>query len=160
MRCMHDRAAARSHLLRIGRYSERNYMYVTTAVTHKRKPILRELKVGRILVNSLRFQHSEQRAFTLAYVVMPDHFHWLLQLGASKSLAEVMHSVKSYSSNQIGQVTGNQAQRVWQAGFHDHAIRRDETLVNVARYIVDDPLRAGLVHDLGDFPFRDTLWTV
>lgn len=47
---------------------------------------------------------------------------------------------------------------VWQRGFHDHALRREEDLRAVACYIVGNPLRAGLVQHVGDYPLWDTIW--
>src|SRR3989344_3545810 len=47
---------------------------------------------------------------------------------------------------------------LWQHGFHDRAIRRDEDLPAVARYIVANPLRAGLVEKIGDYPLWDAVW--
>lgn len=46
----------------------------------------------------------------------------------------------------------------WQPAFHDHALRKDEDRINVARYIVANPLRAGLVERLGDYPHWDSIW--
>ena len=48
--------------------------------------------------------------------------------------------------------------KIWQDGFHDHAIRSDEALINVARYIVANPLRANLVRELGMYPYWDSVW--
>jgi REP element-mobilizing transposase RayT len=47
---------------------------------------------------------------------------------------------------------------VWQNGFHDHALRQEEDLAEVARYIVANPLRAGLVERLGDYPHWHAIW--
>ncbi len=47
---------------------------------------------------------------------------------------------------------------LWQKGFHDRALRREEDLVTVARYVVANPLRAGLVEKLGDYPLWDAIW--
>jgi putative transposase len=47
---------------------------------------------------------------------------------------------------------------VWQRGFYDRAIRKEEDLLAVARYIVANPLRAGLVSQLSDYPFWDAVW--
>jgi hypothetical protein len=44
---------------------------------------------------------------------------------------------------------------VWQTGYHDHALRREEDIVQVSRYVVANPLRAGLVELLGDYPLWD-----
>jgi len=40
----------------------------------------------------------------------------------------------------------------------DHALRTDENLLNVARYIIANPLRAGLVTRIGDYPLWDSIW--
>jgi hypothetical protein len=48
--------------------------------------------------------------------------------------------------------------RVWQDGFFDHAVRRDEDVRTIARYIVSNPLRAGLVSNLGDYALWDACW--
>ncbi|OGS93525.1 MAG: hypothetical protein A3K04_03850 [Gallionellales bacterium RBG_16_56_9] len=68
-----------------------------------------------------------------------------------------MRSVKGSSSRQINQLRGTN-QPIWQNGHHDHALREDEDVVHVARYIVANPLRAGLVKKIGDYPFRDAKW--
>jgi hypothetical protein len=51
-----------------------------------------------------------------------------------------------------------QASLVWDRGFHDHALRRDEDMRNVARYIVANPLRAGLVGNVLDYPYWNCVW--
>ena len=47
---------------------------------------------------------------------------------------------------------------LWQRGYHDRALRRDEDLKAAARYIVMNPLRAGLVKRPGDYPLWDAVW--
>ena len=47
---------------------------------------------------------------------------------------------------------------MWQAAFHDHALRKEENLHEIARYIVANPLRAGLVSSLAEYPHWDAVW--
>jgi hypothetical protein len=47
---------------------------------------------------------------------------------------------------------------LWDVGFHDHALRSDESVIHAARYIVANPVRAGLVKRVGDYPFWDAIW--
>ncbi|MFC5526621.1 transposase [Rhodanobacter ginsengisoli] len=49
--------------------------------------------------------------------------------------------------------------RLWEKGFHDHALRRDESVEKAARYIIANPVRAGLVRDPMDYPYWDA-WFV
>lgn len=95
-------------------------------------------------------------AETLAWVLMPDHLHWLVRL-QDLGLSELMRRVKSRSSYAIKRATELEG-RVWQSGYHDRALRRDEDLLSVARYVVANPLRAGLVNRLGDYPHWDAVW--
>jgi REP element-mobilizing transposase RayT len=94
---------------------------------------------------------------TLAFVVMPDHIHWLVQTGEQRTLAESVCVVKSAAARQINALLGS-LNRIWQRGYYDRAIRKDDDLVEVARYIVNNPVRAGLVRSVGDYPHWDAAW--
>ncbi|EJM50225.1 REP-associated tyrosine transposase [Pseudomonas sp. GM48] len=145
-----------SHRLRIGRYAEQNRIYLLTANTIKREPVFRDYPLGRLVVHQFRQAQSEGFAESLAWVVMPDHFHWLIQLNKG-SLSQLMCQTKSLSTRAINSATGRTGS-LWQQSFHDHALRKEEDLVKLARYVVANPLRAGLVQKLGDYPLWDAIW--
>ena|SRR5690242_2443060 len=44
------------------------------------------------------------------------------------------------------------------AGYHDRALRREEDVVATARYVVMNPVRAGLVSRIGDYPHWNAIW--
>ncbi|MDZ7805397.1 REP-associated tyrosine transposase [Thiohalophilus sp.] len=124
------------HRLRIGRRSETDRIYLITTVTEQRQPVFRDLFLGRLLVKTLK--DNQNNATTLAYVVMPDHLHWLMQLGHRHPLCTVVSNIKSNSARCIN-LQLNRSGRLWQPGFHDHALRREEDLRNTARYVIADP---------------------
>lgn len=93
----------------------------------------------------------------LAWVLMPDHAHWLLQLGESKSLQKVVESLKAFSAFAANAAL-TRCGPVWSRAYHDHAVQRDEDLLTVARYIVANPLRADLVQSIGDYPYWNTIY--
>jgi len=97
--------------------------------------------------------HSE----TLAFVLMPDHLHWLLQLTGDRSLSGCVNTVKSFATRTINGISGRQG-RLWQKGFYDRAIRREEDLVGIARYIVANPVRAGIARSVREYPHWDAIW--
>jgi REP element-mobilizing transposase RayT len=103
------------------------------------------------LVNEFRRAEQQGLALSLAWVVMPDHFHWLVELKCG-TLASLMKQVKASSSREINRG------RLWQQGYHDKAVRREEDIRGLARYIVANPLRAGLVTHIGDYPLWDAAW--
>ena len=142
------------HKLRKGRVSIQNQVYLVTFVTEGRKHRFTNLQCGRLMVNTLM---DSTRVKTLAFVVMPDHVHWLIQLLDESSLSKALHRVKSVSANRLNRYLKRKG-RFWQSGFHDHALRREEDIKGAARYIIANPLRAGLVSNVRDYPHWDAIW--
>jgi REP element-mobilizing transposase RayT len=145
-----------SNRLRIGRYAESSRIYLLTINTRDREPIFKDFSLGRGVVNQLRCAQDQGFANSLAWVVMPDHFHWLIELRQG-SLGGLVQRTKSLSTKAVKLSTGRTTS-LWQRGFHDRALRREEDLVKMARYVVANPLRAGLVEKLGDYPLWDAIW--
>ncbi|WP_416770498.1 REP-associated tyrosine transposase [Pseudomonas sp. RHF3.3-3] len=142
--------------LRTGRYSEPGRIYLLTAVLSDREPLFSKFHLGRLLVRSFRTAQEEHASLSLAWVVMPDHFHWLVELQKA-SLGELMGKTKSRTALAVNRRM-QRAGALWQKGFHDRALRREEDLRAAARYIVANPLRAGLVERIGDYPLWDAVW--
>jgi putative transposase len=143
-----------AHRLRKGRYSASGQIYLITTVTINRQPFFADWHCGRQVVRTLR--EHEQQATTLAFVVMPDHLHWLMQLKQG-NLPRLMQQVKATSAWHINQALARTGP-LWQHGYHDHALRKEEDLASIAPYIVANPLRAGLVRQIGDYPLWDAVW--
>lgn len=137
--------------LRKGRRSIVGQIYHVTTTTKAREPVFERFDLARGVVRSLRFADDQGWVNSLAFVVMPDHVHWLFELVGEKSLSGLVWSLKRQSARVAGA-------SIWQSGFHDHALRREEDIVAVARYIVANPLRAGLVESIGDYPHWDAVW--
>jgi putative transposase len=142
--------------LRRGRYSDVNRPYLITTVTHDRVPLFKDFDIARLLIRELCSTSSELKIESLAWVVMPDHLHWLFKLRHTL-LSEVVRRAKGKSAYAINNHRGHH-QKIWQKGFHDHAISKHEDTRAVARYIIANPLRAGLVDNIGDYPFWDAIW--
>ncbi|WP_295436555.1 transposase [uncultured Thiodictyon sp.] len=143
--------------LRKGRVSERGRAYHLRASLADNRPLFTDFQLGREVVQAMRALHERGEVESLAFVVMPTHLHWLVVLTADRGLDEVMQSLKGAAARRINQRLGRTGV-LWQDGYFDHALRRDEDLRAVARYIVGNPLRAGLVQHLGDYPLWDAKW--
>ena len=137
--------------LRLGRHSEAEQIYLLTLVVRNRSAAFGSFAAARLVVRTMHQASVASVAETLAFVVMPDHVHWLLRLLEAVSLGEAVRRLKA-------KVSLAQGYPVWQRGFHDHALRREEDLVSVARYVVANPVRAGLVRHIGDYPHWDAVW--
>ena len=142
--------------LRIGRFSEPGRIYLITAVVHQRQPFFADWRLGRLVVKQLREAQEDGWADFLTWVVMPDHVHCLLQL-RDRTLAEVMCRIKARSSRAVNLALRRQG-RLWQKGYHDRAVRKEEDLKDLARYVILNPVRAGLVTRVHDYPLWDACW--
>ena len=143
--------------LRIGRVSKPGNSYLITCVVKDRLPIFKDFHTGRMLVSELKRLHDSGTANSLAWVVMPDHVHWLFELKAG-SLATLVQSLKGRSSFEINKAYGIKA-LTWQKGYYDKGIRSEKDLIETARYVIANPIRAGLVEREGDYPLWDSVWT-
>lgn len=88
---------------------------------------------------------------------MPDHLHWLVQLNDG-TLADLLRHYKSRSAMTINRLRDTPRKPVWHAGFYDRAVRDGEDVRQIARYIVANPIRAGLSPTAGDYSHWDAMW--
>lgn len=137
--------------LRTGRVSQPQQIYLVTVVTQAREPLFARHECAALAARCFYDGTVARYAGTLAFVVMPDHVHWLMQLKERASLSEAVRLYKAKVSLLLGQ-------HAWQSGFHDHALRAEENLAEVARYIVANPLRAGLCDKIGNYPYWNAIW--
>ncbi len=125
-----DRFKGRCKDLRKGRYSENGRIYLVTTVTCQREKVFSNFYLGRIVVRSMLQQEQQDRVNNLAFVVMPDHLHWLLCLKNDWTIAKVMQNVKGSSAFLIQKFLREQygadvSRSLWQAGYYDHALRKE-----------------------------------
>jgi REP element-mobilizing transposase RayT len=142
--------------LRAGRVSLHGQIYLVTTTTLDRQARFTDAEAASLLCRYLSVPGSFLDARLLAWVLMPDHWHGLIELQRS-SLHSVMRRFKSASARQINRQCGQRG-RLWANGFHDHALRAEEDLLGCARYLVLNPVRAGLVKRVGDYPYWNAIW--
>ena len=149
---------AHSRDLRKGRVSEQGRIYPVRASVEGRRPLFRDFSLGREVVRSLRFLHERGDVQSLAFVVMPDHLHWLFELSGERGLDGVMRSLKRHTARVINRQLGATGTSLWQPGYFEWAMRAEEDIRTLARYIVANPLRARLCENVSDYPLRDVIW--
>jgi putative transposase len=143
--------------LRRGRHSRIGQVYLVTFVTWRRTPLFIDEASAIACIRSLVDPRNWQKSRLLAWVLMPDHWHGLVEIGEGDGLSSLVRRIKACSAGEVArQVTGTG--RIWQAGFHDHAMREEEDLVHLARYVVLNPVRAGLVRRVSEYPYWDAIW--
>jgi REP element-mobilizing transposase RayT len=140
----------------MGRFSEPGRPYLITTVTRDRWPLLGDWLAGRACARVLHEAPADTPVSPLAWVIMPDHVHWLFVLEAG-SLSAAVRRFKSRSARAVNDAAGRSGP-LWQAGYHDRAVRREEDLRALARYVIANPLRAGLCRHVCEYPFWDAIW--
>jgi putative transposase len=141
--------------LRRGRISNPGHAYLVTTVVKGREPLFANWTAASV---ACRIWNQELNGSQfLAWVLMPDHFHGVLQLGEQTSLSDVMQRYKGRVAATVNRQLARSGP-LWQDGFHDHALRREEDLRQIAWYIVENPLRAGLTSTLGNYPYWNLDW--
>ena len=143
--------------LRKGRHSLPGHAYHVTVTTVGREGVFADFDCARVASASFECQALLGDATLLAWVLMPDHVHWLVQLGQQDSLGGLISRMKSASARNVNHVCGRSG-ALWSRAFHDHAIRSEESLEQVAAYIIANPLRAKLATDIGNYPFWNSAW--
>ncbi len=135
------------------------YRYFLTFCTHSRRQTFFD---GDIVAETLvHFRKTaEQEAFAiLAYCLMPDHAHLLVE-GRTEG-ADLRRFVKLAKQRSGAAYSIKTGKPLWQEGYHDHALRKDEDIKDVARYILENPVRAALVSHAGDYPYSGSdAWTI
>jgi REP element-mobilizing transposase RayT len=145
-----------SKSLRIGRHSQSNGIYFITLTTDQRLPWFTEFDLACNVARALHEKPLILNSETLCWVVMPDHVHILLQLREA-SLHDAIHRFKGRSALRLNSAIGRKG-RFWQPGFYDHALRKEDDMLGIARYIIANPIRAGLSRKYGSYPFWDAKW--
>jgi REP element-mobilizing transposase RayT len=143
--------------LRQGRASTPGQIYLVTFVTDQRRALFLNADMARLVASVVPEQATWKHSRLLAWVLMPDHWHGLIELGESDTLPGVVCRLNANTSRRVRlefQGTGP----VWASAFHDRALRRDEHLLSAARYLVLNPVRAGLVTRVGDYSYWNAIW--
>jgi REP element-mobilizing transposase RayT len=143
--------------LRKGRVSLPNHAYLITTTTLDRHHFFDEFHAGCAAARCFENHKVLGDARMLAWVLMPDHAHWLVHLGTQDNLSGIVNRLKS-SSSRLANRALNRRGTLWEAAYHDHGLRPGEDLQNIARYIITNPLRAELVQRIGDYPFWNAVW--
>jgi REP element-mobilizing transposase RayT len=85
---------------------------------------------------------------------MPEHLHTVIK-GQSEG-ADTWKAICRFKQR-TGYWLSKNSTAIWQPDFYDHIIRRDESFANHIRYIVNNPVRRGLVENWDEYPFTGSI---
>jgi REP element-mobilizing transposase RayT len=108
-------------------------------------------QVARMVQNSLlKFDGVRYRLF--AWVVMPNHVHSLLTRFEEFELSDILHSLKSFTSHEANKILHRRGQ-FWIEDYFDRYIRDQKHFEKTIKYIENNPVKAGLCIEPGDWPY-------
>ena len=127
------------------------YRYFLTFCTLDRREIFRDPRVARMTLLQFRRTARSEGFALLAYCLMPDHAHLLVE---GRTASADFRKFAKRAKQSSGQVYAHGHKRsLWQEGFYERVLRSDTDLREVARYIIWNPVRAGLSPTPADYPF-------
>jgi valyl-tRNA synthetase len=103
----------------------------------------------RLILDSLQHRHGDSCTL-LAAVVMPDHAHAIVKLNEGEDLAEWMSGMKRFTARAINERLGRSGS-IWQDEHFDRIVRTEHELADHLNYILDNPVKAGLVEKRSDW---------
>ena len=109
---------------------------------------LREAGVAQCVADAI--QQGAGGSYTLhAWVVMPNHVHLLIT--PRTGVTELLRQLKGYTARQGNQLLGRTGTPFWQAESYDHLVRNSDEFRRIERYIVQNPVRAGLARSAEEY---------
>jgi len=131
-------------------YSE-PYIFSITACVIDRRPLFSKSEFAGILEAAVKQYASFYEMDLIAYCIMPDHLHVIIQPQGAVPVHRYIRSLKgraTYLLHKAG-VVG----RIWQRSFYDHIVRLAEDLPIAVRYVLENPVRSGLVNGFSEYPW-------
>lgn len=111
--------------------------------------VLKNDNVAKIVHDAIFFYH-EKKYNVISWCIMPNHVHVLIEVMKNISLSSILHSWRSFSSNEINKVL-NRSGRLWMPEYFDRFIRDNDHFNNVVDYIHNNPVKAGLVKEAREY---------
>ena len=103
---------------------------------------LRQPTIARVVEDAL-LHFDGERYRLLAWNVMPNHVHALIETRGGFPLSEILHAWKSYSAKAANKILKRQGE-FWQRDYFDRFIRNAEHFAAAIAYIEENPVKAGL----------------
>jgi len=117
--------------------------------TNKNGPLwLSNPRIASLVAESIHYRDSEVYSLD-AFCIMPNHAHLVYTPlakpdGSYHAMSAIMHSLKLYTARQGNEVLGRKG-NFWQHENYDHVVRDEAEWRRIIAYVVNNPVKAGLV---------------
>lgn len=154
------------------RYRIEGSIFYITGNVYNRLCIFKRPSFIIPIIDSLNYYRYQYACKLIGYVIMPDHIHLLIWPQDAKIVTDFMRDFKRFTSGRItrqakvqgkkewiecfeqaGSKTERAEYKVWQDSFWEQNIYTEDFLKQKLNYIHLNPIRAGIVKDVGDYPY-------
>jgi putative transposase len=139
------------------RFSGHGLPYFVTTNTAHRRPIFTDPAAIAALIQVLNEVRAETRFRLHAYVLMPDHLHFVTATPERIPIGRVIGLVKGRFAHRWNRRTGTSGS-VWQSRFRERALRTAYALRSAIDYVHLNPVEAGLVTDPTMYEWSSAKW--
>jgi putative transposase len=121
-----------------------------TMCTFERAPFFGDAEIGQRVREQLLSTAARSDVEVLAFCFMPDHLHALVE-GRTEQ-ADCQKCAGRFRRQSAFYFRRDGHARLWQDGYFDRVLRHEEATLDVVRYVLLNPVRAGLCADASDYP--------
>lgn len=142
-------------------YSSHEDIFFLTICTANKQDYFSDPRISKIIIDELEHRRANQEIRLFCYCIMPDHLHMLIRLNESytkkkgafgeRTLQNWVSAFKRYTAKILREM-GN-VKPFWQSNFYDHVVRKDESLLEICSYILNNPVRKGMVSNWEEYPY-------
>jgi putative transposase len=130
------------------------HTYFVTFCTKRRTPALRFPQAATVVKETVLAVAADHGFAVLAYCVMPDHVHLVVQgIDEAADLKRLTALSKQLTGYRLRSMVRG---RLWQDGYHERVLRDGEDVLEIIRYVLENPVRAGLAQTVGEYPYAGT----
>lgn len=126
-----------------------------TIATADRRPVFTEATFTHVCISLLADIATDQHIAVLGYCFMPDHCHLLLRVDGEVSLIDFVRTFKGRTTP-VARTHGYPGS-FWQRSFYDYLLRDADDEWKYLRYLLENPVRAGLIDVPLAYPFSGSL---
>ena len=120
-----------------------------------RQPIFTNRDFTLSCVDILKHYTTRHGLKCYAFCFMPDHIHLLAEASKDKSFIDIVRELKGLWTKKSWEFGFRGV--IFQKSFFDHFLRKDENIETVARYIFNNPVRAGLAEYWHEYPYLGSM---
>ena len=142
-------------------YSSHRYIFFVTMCTVDKQRYFCDSNISEVIIKELEYRRLSREIKLFCYCIMPDHLHILISLeegytkraGAfgERTLQNWISAFKRHTSRMVVQRCN--IKPLWQSNFYDHVVRNEESLVDICNYILNNPVRKGIVSAIEEYPY-------